>query len=116
MKGNFLDFVPRRNALIEWTKDEKGIVTLSVKNRGFYNRIAQLLFRRPKISYISLEEFGSFIWQSMDGEKSVHEIGALVKEAFGHRAEPLYERLCAYIRTLRRQEYVVYVKKKSSIN
>ena len=116
MKKNFLDFVPKRNSLVEWSADGKGIVTLAIRNKGFYNRIAQLLFRRPKISYISLEEFGSFIWQNIDGEKSVHEIGALVKERFGRRAEPLYERLCMYIKTLRRQEYVVSVKKFSSIN
>lgn len=109
MKKNFLDFIPKRNALIEWSADKKGIVTLAVKNRGFYNRVVQVLFRRPKISYISLEEFGSFIWQKLDGEISVYEIGVLVKEHFGKKAEPLYERLCAYIKTLRRQEYILYV-------
>lgn len=110
MKTNFLDFIPKRNSLVEWTADKKGIVTLAVKNRGFYNHVAQVLFRRPKVSYISLEEFGSFIWRNIDGEKSVYEIGALVKENFGEKAEPLYERLCAYIKTLRRLEYVVYAR------
>lgn len=109
MKKNYLDFVPKRNKLVEWSQDKKGIVTLKVKNRGLFNRIAQIFFRRPKESNIELEEFGSFIWQAMDGEKSIFEIGSLVKEKFGQKAEPLYERLSAYIKILRKQEYIVYV-------
>ena len=47
----------------------------------------------------------------MDGERSVYAIGQLVHSAFGEAAEPLYERLCRYIKTLHDNHYVVYVNK-----
>ncbi|MCQ2584007.1 MAG: PqqD family protein [Treponema sp.] len=108
MQKNLLDFIPKHNSLITFTTDKKGIVTLEVKNRGFYNRIAQIFFKRPKVSYIALEEMGSFIWQQIDGEKTVMEIGEKVKEHFGQKAEPLYERLGQYINTLRRCDYILF--------
>lgn len=111
MKQNLLDFIPKHNSLISYTVDKKGIVTLEVKNRGFYNRVAQIFFKRPKVSFITLEEFGSFIWQQIDGEKTVMEIADKVKEEFGQKAEPLYERLGQYMTTLRRCDYILWVKK-----
>lgn len=108
---NLLDFIPKHNSLISFTADKKGIVTLEVKNQGFYNRVAQIFFKRPKVSFITLEEFGSFIWQQIDGEKTVMEIAGKVKEEFGQKAEPLYERLGQYMTTLRRCDYILWVKK-----
>ncbi len=110
MKENLLDFVPKRNSLIVFSEDKKGIVTLEVKNRGFYNRIAQIFFKRPKVSFITLEEFGSFIWKQIDGTRTVMEIAELVKEEFGDKAEPLYERLGKYMNTLRKCDYILWVK------
>jgi len=110
MKQNLLDFIPKHNSLISFSTDKKGIVTLEVKNRGFYNRIAQFFFKRPEVSFITLEEFGSFIWNQIDGQKTVMEIGEKVKNQFGEKAEPLYERLGQYMNTLRKCEYIVWVK------
>lgn len=111
-KENFLDYVPKRNKLYEWDLNQKKLVEVAVVNRGLYNRIAQILFRKPKISRIELDELGSFIWQEMDGVKTVYEIGNAVKMKFGKKAEPLYERLCEYIRILHNNRFIVYENKK----
>lgn len=79
-----------------FTTDEKGIVTLKIENKGFFNRLAQKLFKKPKISYIHLDEMGSFVWPLVDGEKNIEEIGKFVDEHFGEAAHPLYERLAKY--------------------
>lgn len=109
---NFLDYIPKRNALYKWELNQKKHVEVAVVNRGLYNRIAQLLFRKPKISRIELDELGSFIWQEMDGRKTVYEIGTAVKAKFGKKAEPLYERLCEYIKILHNNRFIVYENKK----
>lgn len=109
---NFLDYVPKRNSLMNWEVNEKKRVVVHVENRGMFNRIAQVIFRRPKVSKIELDELGSFVWQSMDGVKTVYVIGGEVKEAFGEKAEPVYERLCEYIQILRNNSYIVYENKK----
>lgn len=110
-KENYLDYVPRQNARYEWSKNEKGNVVVRVHNTGLFNRVAQLLFRRPKYSNIELDEFGSFVWEQIDGVKNVYEIGIQVKEHFGEKAEPLYERLAKFVTILRNNGYVVYVNK-----
>ncbi len=97
---NFLDKKPSRKADIGWSADENGIVTLEIENKGIFNRIAQKLFRKPKISYIHLDEMGSFVWPLIDGEKDITEIGKSVDEYFGEKAHPLYERLAKYFSIL----------------
>lgn len=113
-KENFLDYIPKRNALYKWEINSKKFVEVLVINRGLFNRIAQLLFRKPKISRIELDEMGSFIWQEMDGKKTVYEIGTAVKTRFGKKAEPLYERLSEYIQILHNNRFIVYENKKQS--
>lgn len=97
---NYLERIPVRKENLEWTKDEKDIVTISIRNKGVFNFIAQKLFKKPKVSYIHLEENGSFIWLSMDGKKNLVEIGKELDEKFGEKAHPLYERLAKYVQML----------------
>lgn len=98
-KGNYLDKIPCRKNGISW--DEKdGIVTLNIENKGLFNKIAQKLFKKPKISYIHLDEFGSFVWTVSDGVEDITAIGERVKEKFGEKAEPLYPRLAKYFQIL----------------
>ena len=97
---NYLDRVPQRNNAINWTTDEKGIVTLEIQNNGLMNSICQKLFKKPKISYIHLDEMGSFVWPLIDGEKNITELGYEVDMHFGEKAHPLYERLSQYFRIL----------------
>ncbi len=106
-KENFLEKVPCHALEIKWSQDENGIVTLEMQNRGVANFLAQKILKKPKISYIHLEEFGSFVWLQIDGKRDIIEIGELVKEQFGKKAEPLYERLAQYIRTLESNGFIV---------
>ena len=85
---NFLDFVPMKNPAYEWDINEKGIVTVHVVNTGFYNKVAQKFFHRPKISHIDLDHYGSYIWGTIDGANTVHDISKEVEKKFGKRQSP----------------------------
>lgn len=108
IKENYLENIPRHKDGMNWSQDEKGIVTLEVENKGAFNRIAQKLLKKPKISYIHLEEFGSFIWQQIDGKRDISAIGELVRGHFGENAEPLYERLAQYFKILESYGFVSF--------
>lgn len=108
---NFLDTVPVRNKAVKWSADDSGRVTLEILNKGFFCLLTQKLFGRPKISYIHLDEQGSFVWTLTDGEKSVAQIAEAVKEHFGDSAEPLYERLVKYFEILESYGFVDRVKR-----
>lgn len=97
---NYLERIPMREESIGWKADEEKIVTLEVENKGWANRLMQLLFFRPKVSYIHLDKFGSFVWHLIDGKTSITEMGRSVEDAFGEEAHPLYERLAQYFRIL----------------
>ncbi len=97
---NYLEKIPSRPAHIKWSTDEAGMVTLDIENTGFMNRVAQKLFRKPKVSHIHLDEMGSFVWPLLDGDKNIIELGELIKEQFGDKANPLYERLAKYFQIL----------------
>ena len=99
-KENYLERRPGRPKNIEWSEDDSGAVTLNIENTGVFNKIAQKLFKKPRISYIHLDEIGSFVWPIIDGEKTITDIGIMVEEHFGDEAKPIYERLAKYFQIL----------------
>ena len=107
-KENFLEKVPVRNDSISWTMGEDGKITLEIENKGFFNRLAQKLFKKPPVSYVHLDELGSFVWPITDGTKTIEEIGVPVEEEFGEKAHPLYERLATYFNILASYGFVEY--------
>ena len=107
---NYLDFIPVRSDKYKWDTDEDGNVTIFVENKGIFNRLAQVLLKKPKVSQIHLEEFGSFIYPCIDGNASIYEIGQKVKEHFMEKAEPLYPRLIQYFKMLYDYGFIEYKK------
>ena len=105
MAENYLDRKPVRNENLRWTVED-GKVTLEIDNKGVWNRMAQLIFRKPKISYVHLDETGSFIWPLLNGERTILDIGKQVEEKFGDAANPLYERLVQYVRILESYHFI----------
>ena len=93
--------VPFRSESIDWTADGNGLVTITMENRGFFNKALQLLMKKPKRSFIHLDEKGSFFWRSADGSHTLGEISLGSAERFGEApdisltaAERFLEILC----------------------
>lgn len=105
---NYLERKPLRRPGLGWTADEQGIITLEVENKGVFNKMAQRLFKKPKISYIHLDQMGSFLWPLLDGETTIIALGEKVDAHFGEEAHPLYERLSKYIRILESYGFVQF--------
>ena len=108
ISANYLEKIPVKNEKIEWTADDKGLVTLHIHNTGFMNRLCQKLFKKPEYSHVHLDENGSFIWPMIDGEKKIMDYGEPVKEKFGEKAEPLYPRLAKFFQILKSYEFISY--------
>lgn len=103
---NFLERRPFKNESIKWTQNEDGAVTLEIENKGFFNRLAQKFFNKPPITYVHLDNTGSFLWPLIDGEKDIIELGKEVKQKFGDEAEPLYERLAKFFQILESYNFI----------
>ncbi len=108
---NFLDYVPKISDKHSWDKDDSGKVTVHMVHKGFYAKIAQKFFHRPRVSHIALDEMGSFIYPRIDGENTINDIAEMVKAEFGEKAEPLYDRLVHYMKILYNNDFIEYVGK-----
>lgn len=106
---NYLDYIPVCAPDHSFQLNEQGLVVIRSVNKGFYNKIAQKIWKRPQVSYISLDEYGSYVWQQMDGKKTIYEISIGVKEAYGKEAEPLLERLTRFFQILYQNHFIGYV-------
>ncbi len=100
---NFLDLVPEK---LHPSKEENGLITVLVENKGIFNRFGQKFLKKPVQSKIQLDPLGSFIWTHIDGKTSIYEIAQKVEEQFGEKAEPLYPRLTEFIKTLQKVHYI----------
>jgi hypothetical protein len=102
---NLLDLKPSRN--VEWESAEgDSVVLLIPRFRGpVLGKWLLPLLSRPEMR-IRLDEIGSFVWRRCDGATPVSTIAEQMKERFGPRAEPLYERIEAFVRKLQRDDFI----------
>ncbi|MGN0368298.1 MAG: PqqD family protein [Wujia sp.] len=103
---NYLEYVPVHNPKYQSTVEEDGRVTILQEHKGVFYFLTQKLLKKPRFTQIHLDEMGSFIWPLMDGNRTVMEIAQLVKEHFGEKAEPLYNRLVTYMATMESYEFI----------
>ncbi len=108
---NFLELIPKRNPALKYELDENKLVTIVVPNIGFFNKLAQLVFRRPKTSYIHLDPYASYVWRGINGKRDIAALGKYLKREYGEEAEPLYERLVKFIHILKENKYIGLVDK-----
>ena len=108
---NYLDLIPKKNPELGWHTDIRGRVILEMENKGFFHKIAQTVFGKPRVSKIHLDTNGSFIWPLIDGKRTVTDIAALVKEEFGEKAEPLYPRIVKYFQIMESYGFVSFINR-----
>lgn len=107
---NYLDFIPIPAKGLKYEVND-GKVTIFQDNKGLFNRVAQILWKKPAVSQIHLDEMGNFIWPHINGENSIMDIATLIKAEFGEKAEPLYNRVVQYFKTLVSYGFIEYINK-----
>jgi hypothetical protein len=107
-KENYLDKIPEINN-IKWNTLDDGIIELVIENTGFYNSIAQKLFKKPRFSLIKLDKYGSFIWQQIDGKKDLFEIGKCLAGRYSDAENQLYQRLSKFFAIMEQHKYIRFI-------
>ena len=79
---NYLDFIPEKNPEIEYETGEDGIITVLIEWKGFYHKLAQRFFRRPRVSEIKLDKLGTFVWNSIDDKRMYMQSPKSLKQSF----------------------------------
>ena len=104
---NLLDLVPVRK--VEWKKAEDGLIVLLKPKYAhtFFVKHALPRFKSPNYK-IRLDEIGSHIWEACDGKLTVMELGKRLKDKFGAKIEPLFDRLALFIQNMERNRFISY--------
>ncbi len=111
VKNNFLNYVPKHNGENTWSKEQNGRIIVHAVHKGLFAMIARKCFARPRVSNIHLDEYGSFVWEQIDGKKTIGHLAELLKSEYGQRSEPLYNRLVHYLKVLYNNKLIVWKKK-----
>ncbi len=78
--------------------DNDGIVTVCEKqDHKIQNFFRKLKFKIPEYKRITLDGYASFVFNQIDGVKTIKEIGESLELEFGDKANPLYERLLLFL-------------------
>ncbi len=104
---NLLELIPE--AVVEYETEEDGTIVLLAPR--FKNRLMKRIFEpRLKNPYmkIRLDEIGTSAWKSIDGSKTVGDIGQVLREEFGEDIEPCFERLSMFFSQLELSEFIRY--------
>ena len=110
---NYLDLIPVRTEELQWFTDRRDRIVLKVENTGLFNKIAQKVFSKPQFTKVHLDQQGTFIWPLIDGERTVADIAALVRDEFGEAAEPLYPRIVKYFQIVESYHFIKFANKPS---
>ena len=105
MPVNLLDLIPVQK--IKYEENKNGLITIlkpKFKNKFMLKYVVPKL-KNPSFK-VNLDEFGSFVWEHIDGKTTVKEIGEQLKEKFKDDIEPLYDRLSVYIHSIYRYQFI----------
>lgn len=103
---NYMDTVMYHNPLYKWSVNEDGIVVIDVINSGLHHRIAQKFLHKPKVSHISLDKYGSKLWEAIDGNKTVYDILTIMSDAFPDENIYMLNRVIAFMKTLQNNRFI----------
>lgn len=103
---NFLLYIPSKKHEKWELKDGK--VFLIFEHNKAIEKFARWLVKKPNTSDIELDDIGSAVWQLIDGEKNIYDIGQELLNRFGEGCQPVYERLIMYIRYLNKKGWISF--------
>ena len=107
---NLLELYPLHN--VKWKQNDDGLVVLlspRIKN-PFLVKLFGRLMKRPDCQ-IKLDEFGSFVWNQIDGITNVQKIGDELVLKYGQKIEPVFQRLSLFINSLAHNKFIILREK-----
>jgi len=99
---NLLDTVPRP---VENVGRDGDFLTMPVYRSKMGEKVGRSLGLKTT-RRIRLDRYGWGVWDAIDGERSVEDIGELLRSRFGQDIEPLYPRLSRFLAYLEALELV----------
>ncbi|MBQ3584679.1 MAG: PqqD family protein [Lachnospiraceae bacterium] len=110
MVKNYFDLIPIINMENTWEINEQNVVVIQVQKKGFLNRMAVRFFNRSDKVEIELDGYGSFVWQKINGQKSISEIVEEISKELGEEIELAAKRAAMFFEMLRMHRLIQFLK------
>lgn len=110
-RQNTLDVICIPDPGRPWTEEKDGRIVVVMVHRGFFHWMARRFFRRPDVSYIALDDYGSTLWKELDGKQTVCDIITKMKQYFPAEQSQMQERVVAFMDTLARNHFIINVSR-----
>lgn len=104
---NYMDTVLIPNPSRTWSVREDGIVVVDVEHKGPFNRFAQKFCKKPRFSHIALDNYGTTLWNALDGKRTVFDVVSHMKEQFPDEEERMLDRVITFLHTLQTNRFIV---------
>ena len=104
--ANYMDIIFQPAQGLSWREKKDGSIELDMVHKGFYHKIAQKFFHRPRVSHISLDSYGSALWKALDGKQSVHDVVQSMVESFPDEEDRMLDRVVTFLGTLEMNHFV----------
>lgn len=108
---NFLELTPIR--VYEFRKREDGLVDVYVPrfSNPFAKKYLLRYFKKPYF-HANLDEYGSYLWEKIDGKLKVENLIEIMKERFGSKIEPAVERTLLFFSQLYQAGFINFLELK----
>ncbi len=110
--SSWLAYYPKRAIDAEEGKNGQWVLLVPHQENWFTRRFLPAP-KRPA-ARVSLDKFGSFVWDLCDGHHSVQEICDRLEERFGEEVQPAVERTVVFVQMLFKNEFVKIFEKRAS--
>jgi hypothetical protein len=106
---NLLDMTPARNRDFDSYVTDDGLGHIVIPRMSPLDRLIRRVKPQvPETFTVDLDEFGSFVWSCLDGNRTVYDIGALLSAEFGETIEPVWSRLATFLKMLQNNKLIYY--------
>jgi len=103
---NLLDLIPEIKC--RWEKNgDGGIFLLVPRFKWLWVRQIALKLGRTEFVKVRLDSIGVKVWELMDGQKTVEQIGKLIEEEHAGSFPQVYERLGLFLTTLSKNRLIL---------
>lgn len=107
---NYLDTILIPNPERKCSEREDGIIVIDIEHRGFHHKIAQKFFKKPKVSHIALDAYGTTLWKALDGKRNVFDVVNHMKEQFPDEEDRMLDRVITFLYTLQKNSFIITKK------
>ena len=109
ISANYMEQIPIRDYKHPWRITDDGMAEVDMEHNGFYHSIAQKIFKKPRVSHIALDKYGTVVWKSVNGENTVADIVRIMEETFPDETDRMLDRVVTFTATLQHNGFITMI-------